>query len=342
MRLRPLSIAAAFVLLLLLAYTAYWVSAAWQVRRLVEGWVEQQRAAGAAVAYSDFAVSGWPLELDAGADVVRIAWPDGRTLEAPHLRAVAAPWNPLDIRAQAPAGLVLALPPEGDRAPVRIAAATARGTADLNTDGTARTAALTLEQAQVQAGLPGGPILADALTLGWAAPPQPPVGHLDSAGTLSLNMAGTTLSDPIPAPLGQRVDRVALTAELRGPFPDTLDAASLRAWSGAGGTVELTEMALAWAGLDIRGDGTLALDRQLQPQLAGTAYVSGTDVLVQSLVAEGKLTANQGAGVRAALGLMARPQPDGRRAVQVPITVQERQLSLGPVRVMEIPPVVWP
>lgn len=339
MRLRPLSLIAAFVLLLVLAYTAWWVSASWQLRRGIEAWAEQQRALGNTVGYADLTVGGWPLSLDASARDVAVSRPDGASVAMPLLRASAEPWNPLVIHPAFPQGLSLAAPAAGG--PSTLKAAGGDGRVTLGLDGQPREVSVNLVKAVLATPAIVGPLPMDSLAGSWVAPDSPPATHQEVALTLSLAATGITLPNPVPQPLPQRVDRLALTAAWKGPLPPDAKADSLRAWSDSGGTVEVPSLRLDWAGIDLRGDATLALDADLQPVAAGRAFLSGTDVLVEALVASGQLKPNQAAAVKAGLGLLTQPQADGRRAVQVPVTLQERKLSVGPVKVLNVPPVAW-
>ena len=43
----------------------------------------------------------------------------------------------------------------------------------------------------------------------------------------------------------------------------------------------------------------------------------------------------------AVLGLMARPQPSGPPVVEVPLSLQDRTLSLGRIPLLRLPELVW-
>lgn len=351
MRLRTVSVAVTVLLLVLLAYTAWWVSAARQLRHGVEDWAAQQRAAGTSVEYGGLTVAGWPLELAASADRIHLQRPDGLRLDLAALRVAADPWNPLALRIRVPQGLRAVLP--GPAGPAwdatgtptgpTLTAGSGEGTLELGRDGRVQAGSLALSTAALAVRSPTpGTLAADAITLGWRQPAAPPPGSTDPSLSVRLGLTGLVLPNPMPAPLASRIDRLGLEATLRGPLPPDLAAMSLRDWSKAGGVVDLTSLSLSWSGLTLQGDATLALDRDLQPLLAGSARLGGTDVLVDALAGAGLLRPNQAVGVKAALGLLAQPQPDGSRAVQVPVTIQARQLAIGPAKLGEIPEIRWP
>ena len=71
MNFRSVSVFAAFLLVLGLAYAAYWNSAASTLRTRLEAWAEARRADGGQVEYQSLYVRGFPLELRAEAKQVR-------------------------------------------------------------------------------------------------------------------------------------------------------------------------------------------------------------------------------------------------------------------------------
>jgi hypothetical protein len=148
------------------------------------------------------------------------------------------------------------------------------------------------------------------------------------------------LPDGAGGPLGREVDVVQADATLTGPVPARLDSASLAAWRDAGGTVEAHALAIRWGPLEIDAEGTLALDSAMRPLAALTARIRGFAALIDILETERAMGENAAEAVRVALALIAETPPGETRPVlEVPVTIQDGWLSVGPVPVVEVGPV---
>ncbi|ACJ01428.1 DUF2125 domain-containing protein [Rhodospirillum centenum] len=345
MRLRPAAVVLAFILLVVLSYTAWWASAASALRGQVERWIAERRAEGAEIAYDALAVGGYPLRLAVTAEALSLRRADGLTATAGRLELYAEPWAPLDLHAEAAEGLSLALPAAGARPALTLTAPQAEGQAGLATDGRVLTAEVRLEAPVVTQAADGDGTA--AVTAAWVAlalerPAEPPADHTATGLDVRLDLSSLTLPQPPSPALGPTLGQVALHLRVTGMPPAALTEPEVRRWSSAGGTVELDALTAIWGPLDLSVTATLALDGNLQPIGAGTLRTPEPDRLVDALAAAGDLRRNQAAIARATLGLLAAPGPDGRRTVQVPVTVQDGRLTVGPVPVLTLPLVVWP
>jgi hypothetical protein len=174
----------------------------------------------------------------------------------------------------------------------------------------------------------------------------------DSQGTstLPVTLTAALAVSGVQLPEGrlpvQRIDDLVLSARLLGPLAildgASFDVVDLRRWSEAGGTLELELTRLAVLGGDLRGDATLALDRDLQPIGAGSLRVGGHDRLLRQLRTAGIISEGRAAMAGAALGMLARPDTDGVSTVSMPMTLQNRRLNLGPFKLVEVPMLAWP
>lgn len=173
--------------------------------------------------------------------------------------------------------------------------------------------------------------------------------HPDAAGhSLKFALSGMALVaaelDPnLVDTLGRKLDRLAGQFSIRGHLaPGDLSPAGLSRWRDAGGTLELSDFALVWGPLQIAGDGTLAVDDALQPVGAFTAQIAGLDRLVDLLEQTGRMRPQQAAIARIALAVLTRaPANGGPPQARVPVSIQDRQLSIGPVPLLRLPVVDW-
>lgn len=341
-RYRALFLALSVLILLLMAYTAFWATAAARMRSLLAdapGRVLTEK--GIALDLKDAVVEGFPLRLTARLSAVRAQWPSGTVLTMGAMELTAWAWSPLEIELASEGPLRLDLAGSARHAPISGMAAGLGGTLVLGTDGKAKEAAITLDQPRTEATESLGPLAARELTLSWLAPAKPPAGPTDSQGMTSLRFSDIDLPGAVLPPLKPRIEQLALSLEPRGPMPAKPSVETMTAWRDGGGTLELLALRLAWSGLDLRANATLALDSQMQPEGAGTAQLSGGELLIDMLAQSGAMKPDQATGVKAALALLSKAGDDGRRSVSVPVTLQNQILSIGPMKVAVLPVIPW-
>jgi hypothetical protein len=165
---------------------------------------------------------------------------------------------------------------------------------------------------------------------------------------LAITMTGIDLTamslDPaVRNILGNEVARLDTRISLRGDIrPRTIDSATLARWRDAGGTIELESLDIEWGPVRLRGDGTFALDGALQPIVALSARIAGLDRVIDVLEGTGQVRPQQAAIARIMLAVFTRaPANGGPPEAQVPISIQDGRLSIGPVPLVRIPPIVW-
>jgi hypothetical protein len=76
--------------------------------------------------------------------------------------------------------------------------------------------------------------------------------------------------------------------------------------------------------------GTLALDGDLQPEGALTATINGYGEVIDALTQSSQMREGDAPLAKIALGLLAKPGPDGISRVTAPLTLQNGQTFLGP------------
>lgn len=121
-----------------------------------------------------------------------------------------------------------------------------------------------------------------------------------------------------------------------------VDIESLTAWRDGGGTIEFTSIELQWGPVQIAAHGTLALDDDLQPVGSFATQIAGLEHLITAMETGGVLSPSDAAIARITLSILSRGSADGSsNHAEIPITLQERILRLGPIPLVEFPPIVW-
>ena len=171
-------------------------------------------------------------------------------------------------------------------------------------------------------------------------PPSPPKSHQDTALSAVIDLGAVTLPQAVPG-FGDTVGDVAFSADLKGGLPPGRLAPALSAWRDSGGTLELRYFRLRWGGVLLDANGTLALDDALQPEGAFSAEITGQDAAVDLAVGSGALQPRDAVLAKTVLGLLAKPGPNGEKAITVPLTVQQDRVFLGPAAIAPLPRITW-
>ena len=306
MRIRRIfGIAGLALAILAAAYSAWWWQAASAVERGVLAWIEAQRADGALVEHRGLTVNGYPFTIRAAVEAPHIAT-RGAEWQGARLVAEAPPWNHTRIALSLPGEQKLSLAQPGQPPLNLLAKGGGQGHTLLTLSG--QPVELRLTFADLVAQPDALPVPIAALDLTATQPAEPPAGHTDTGLSVSLTATGVQLPEEAPGALGRRVDRDSLK--------------------------------LDWGPLKLAMNGTLALDSTLQPQAALTAEVRGFQAVLDAL--QGFFRPKELALARTMLGMLARPvEPGGEPVLTAPVTVQNRSLFLGPLKVAALPAVVW-
>jgi hypothetical protein len=343
---RLLIVALAILAVLAVAHTALWMIATARLQDELAGWQMRRRAAGWTAAAGQPVRAGWPF-----AAAVRLAdpvlaggdkdVPGGLSWHAGEAELAIALLRPdvLRVRLSGQQRLRLSTLPEfgfaADRFELTIplnASSADRGPLDLAATG--------LQVALSTGALDIAAIALHADTWPAAPPGQAALAVTCTAETINL----PPLRHARPWPIGSHIAAASFEAALTGPWPGAGDVA-LRAasWRDAGGKLEVRRLALAWGALGLSASATAALDEQMQPMGAATARVQGYDAALHALVSSGVLGTRVAQAIGGVLGLLARPaEQGGAPQVEVPITLDNRTLSLGPFPLVRLREWVWP
>ena len=336
------------VALLLLGggYAGWWFYTADLLRKEIEAWIADQRAQGAAVDYRALDIGGFPFWTTVTVRDGAASFPNGIAWRGPELEARTRPWNWTSILFETRGTHRMTVPAAEARPPLSLAALAGSGELLLTYGGEPTGARGALHQISVGPTPDANP--ATALSLGLLEfsalrPPAPPRDYRDPGLTVGVSAQQIRRPGEVKAPLGQTLDRLAANVAVMGPLPMTVGRESLTAWRDAGGIVELRSLGLSWGPVRADVEGTLALDKQLQPQGALTGKIVGFIQAIDALVATGQLRPNAANWAKAGMGVLARKEtPDGPPVLTTPITIQDRALFLGPVKLVQVPTIDWP
>lgn len=318
-----------------LLYTGWWFWLAGEVRASVDDWVAGMRADGRETAYASLDVSGFPGPL-----LIRIGEIDvtdtrgGWQLHAPALMAEMAPWN-ITVLSGAFSGPVAFRADKG-AAPGRYTIAARANAFNVDRESGGR---LRLNLAGVRMARDGqdGAVQIETAALSLIRDSIPVYGRLH------LDVRDVRLPPELYSAFGGEMPHLTLSADATGAvIPEGISAASLRTWTDNGGALDIRVLDIAHGVLGLKGEGTLALDGDLQPIGAFTARISGFNDAVDTLVAGGAVRREDGALAKVVLGVLAKtPAAGGPKQVALPLTLQDRQLSVGPIPLLRVRRIDW-
>ena len=140
---------------------------------------------------------------------------------------------------------------------------------------------------------------------------------------------------------GPVIDAVALHASATPPFPLAENPrAAAMAWREAGGTMDLSDIALTMGSAHAVCQGKIGLDEVLQPRLDGTMHVTGYEAGLDELVVARVLTRQTVVAAKAVLGLLAAATPDG--GADIPVQIAGGVLTVARFPLLRVPALSWP
>jgi hypothetical protein len=323
------------VLVALVVYAAYWHYIAGTLRDQLLPWAQARATEGYNIHWDDAEIGGFPGAFrfdftNLSFDTLR---PVPVAVNASSASAWAMPWNLKHWEFTTPSGARVVEPSGSAGFEMR------RVDGAVDVEGRVVTAIDVTALGLTGLGLAQGTAIGDA-EAHIELPATPPQSHADTALGLSLQLSDATLPAAVPG-FGNTLSGFSFTAQLRGGLPPGQIVPALTHWRDDGGTIELQSLRLRWGSLLVDASGTLALDQTLQPEGAFSAVITGQDAAVDVAVKTGALKPSDAGVAKAVLGLLARPNGNGDKALTLPMTIQNRQLYLGPAKLANIPPIPW-
>lgn len=329
------------LLLVAVGYGIYWYFAAQALEEGIARWVAERRAEGYRISVAEPRIGGFPFRLTAEIEAPSVEAPPEAGAwrwQGPRIAGSAAPWNPLRIDLTMPGRHALSGAIVGRALTLDADAGVANGRVELDRAGRLEAVELMLADLAVTDGAENRITVEAANLTTTLRDPSSSGGLVD----FDLSLTNLVLPADDPPPLGREIDRIEAEGTLLGMIPPGPPAQALRAWRDAGGTLQAHRLEIAWGPLTLAADGTFALDQAMQPLGAMTATVSGYGETIDRLVAADIIRPRDGSIAQVILAAMSRPSENGGRPeIRVPLTAQNGYLSIGPVRLIPLPPIRW-
>ena len=162
------------------------------------------------------------------------------------------------------------------------------------------------------------------------------------APSFKVRIRDMEMPEMVHAPLGRNVRHVDAKGEMTGRFqlgkwPDVLAL-----WRDEGGALDFKSLDLDYPPLRVRGDGTLALDSEMQPVGAFAVKADGVFASVDALYNKGLIPIGTSFATKIALGVLSKKSDDGNNSyLDMSLTLQDRTLYAGTVKLLKLAPVRW-
>lgn len=321
--------------LTVLGYVAYWFWLANEIEAGIDDWIAAERAEGRNVVIGARDITGFPSDMRFSFEGIR--YEDtvrGRTL---HLPALFGRMSPLELgritgRAEGPLVVELARGPSPGRYEL-----SAAENDILYLASVPQKISINLTDVDVE-----GPPMLNGLSAG-RLDLLLERGSVPVFATVSVDAESVNLPPAHVTPLADNVRYLRVIADLKGAVPPAaLTPEALDAWRQDGGDIDFRKLEFGHGDADVAAEGTLALDNDLQPIAAFTAKVSGFVETIDTLIGAGYVRPEDGRLAKAVLGFLARtPKGGGPPTLGAAVSVQDRVVSVGPVKLLQLPYVRW-
>jgi hypothetical protein len=330
------------LLLLSAAYIVWWLNAASEFRNRALAWMEDRRAAGWRMEYTEVTRRGFPLKLGLRFDKPVIGSPDAAWRWTASRVLLSMPvLDAESVRLAIKGDQTVEVAGAPGAKPRKYSGRAEKFAFDLAPGGWMPNGRLSIRELEMQGEGAGESLALSRLDLVSRGDPAAATDPAKSSYAVKLTGSGMRLPEALTVPLCSQIAHLALEAKLlgglkAGPWPD-----ALRKWRDDGGAVEATRLVLACGGLAINGEGTFALDRTGQPIGAMTARIQGYEAALDELAAEEVISAHVAATAKILLRAMARSGGEGVPFLSAPVSIQDRTVSVGPVPLLKLDAVDW-
>lgn len=331
---------AVLLLAALVGYPAYWYIAAALAESLVVEWIAAQRANGYGIRHGSLERSGFPFLIR-----LRAAKPaaedrrHGWSWSGQDLAIEVRPWDLERVRFETGGDQHLRIQPKSGGGDFTFQSGGVSGVALVDDRGVLRKMSIKVRDIKLTEAEAGSLFTAGRLLADLSRPERPAIAHTERSLAFSVRLEDSQIARVEARPLGPVIAVAQANAEVLGPIDGGTVAQAVESWRRAGGTLEIRWLNLVWGSLDLRANGTAALDETMRPLGALIADIRGYEETLEALAEAGLLRRDALPTSRMTLNLLARKDgTDGRRVLTVPLRAQDGALFLGPVRLTDLPP----
>ncbi|HPF78654.1 MAG TPA: DUF2125 domain-containing protein [Alphaproteobacteria bacterium] len=160
---------------------------------------------------------------------------------------------------------------------------------------------------------------------------------------LTINFNQGLLITSLQTKYSLPLDALNATIIVPSSLPNSSREADIKTWQASQENIDIENIQAKKSGMDLKAEGTIGLNTQLQPTLNLNSVIEGHEQLISFLVETGELKPLPAAIALSALNAMVKTdEQTGSRQVKLAIKIKDQVLYLGPVRLTTLPPIRWP
>jgi hypothetical protein len=337
---------------LLLIYTGAWIAFARWLDSQVDLIAANAASDGAPLHFGSHAVDGFPGAIHMTFNDFSGGNKDGTRVTAPLLELKAWPWALTHVALDMPQGATITVPATVPQTAINTMLQNGNATLDYQFTSPFLALAITFDNVRMNQTINGQPGPLPGLKMGDvsftltrpATLPTQPDDIAYSVGMMAHHMTLPNEDPADPSLVAGGIDVFNIHASLKGVPPMHYAEHDLAVWRDGQGTLDVDQLSLNAGTLAISGSGTGALDKALQPEFAASFKISGIPQLLDKLVASGNLPPDQASMARNMLMALSTKQGTDPQNPEIilPISVQNRHVSVMGITVGKMPVVTWP
>lgn len=154
---------------------------------------------------------------------------------------------------------------------------------------------------------------------------------------LNLTTTKISLAPTLASPLGHTIDKIVFESTIEGQFKGHSFQEIMDRWYQDGGIFKLNKFQIIWNKLIVDANGAISVDQALQPLITLSSKIKGLNSTLDTLVKAKVIHRNGATVAKLALGGLS----GGSDQLDLSITLQDGELSLGPITILQGLKIQW-
>lgn len=334
----PLSLLALTFLGAATGYVLLWLSAAQKLEDFIKTYAEELRKSEIEVTYDSFKVTGFPFRILAKVKNPAVVVPylgktewqvDGK------LEIFSGVWHPKTLSFDVRGKTSLTYQAHKKARPYKVTLEDLGGTFIYGPEGVEMLTGLDLKGLKMEG--KSSDVQVETLKL---LVQETSSEAVPSTKAIALDVEGLDLGLQTKSPLDTKIEKIRLAGLLQGTFPLDSLRESFVHWAQEGGAIEMAKISMTWGATKFKGEGAFVLDKTLQPMITFAGEMEGFDALLAGCVKAG-LMKPQAAQMGQAILSPVKGTPKESKIDRVSLSLQNGELSLGPVVIAHVPAIKW-
>ena len=338
-------------------YTIFWHSVAIYLKNAIEDWRDERAEQGVVASYGKIKITGFPINFHIGINDPQLQIPYGNSenqrfekdkkwiWQGQRVVAEVRPWNFNNIKLDLSGSNRLSLKDKGTLYEFVSKAKLINIDAEMFQRNWPRKFKIRVEEIKilekvsgVETSIKSAFFSTQVLLRGKT---ERSVAKKIPNRVLQIKLNGVYLPKAFKLPLDNYINEISAKLKIIENISPVLSLQNLKKWRDAGGIIDIDSFEGISGGLKTHAAGTLALDENLQPLLAMSANLEGIIPLIDRLKRSGFIRSKTALLAKVIFGGISKRSANGKRSVSLPLTIQDRKLSIGPVSLMALPFINW-